>query len=113
MCRWSVMLVCLMGCLTGVVRAQDEAATAKVEIGELNEAYVTAFNSQSAEKVAACFGKSGDYTLLTGDTINGRKMIQAAHQSFFKNNPNAKVNRIVRAPRQNSLNDERLHFCLG
>jgi hypothetical protein len=39
---------------------------------------VTAFNAQFAEKVAACFGKSGDYTLLTGDTISGREMVQAA-----------------------------------
>ncbi len=90
MFRFSLAIVCLISCFQGFVGAQDKAATA--EIGELNEAYVTAFNARSAEKVAACFGKSGDYTLLTGDTINGRKMIQAAHQSFFKNNPNAKVN---------------------
>jgi hypothetical protein len=79
MIRCSFVFVCLVAFFPGTVGAQDKAATAKVEIGELNEAYVTAFNAQFAEKVAACFGKSGDYTLLTGDTISGREMVQAAH----------------------------------
>ena len=69
----------------------DKTKTAFAEIGELNEAYVTAFNGQDAKKVAACFSPNADYTLLTGDTVRGRDMLAKAHASFFKNNPQAKV----------------------
>ena len=84
----SAVILC---CFVGVVNAEDKPTKAMVGVGELNEAYVTAFNDQNAKEVAACFSESGDLTLLTGGQINGHEQIQAAHASFFKNNPNAKI----------------------
>lgn len=69
----------------------DAESDAGVQIGELNEAYVTAFNHRDAAKVGALFGADGDFTLLTGDTIGGRGSITAAHASFFDSNPQAKI----------------------
>ena len=77
--------------LTGTLSGQEKVRQALPEIGELNEAYVTAFNSQQADKLAQLFSADADFTLLTGQTISGRQEIAAAHKSFFKNNPEAKV----------------------
>ena len=71
--------------------AADDESEARVQIGQLNEAYVTAFNHRDAEKVGTLFGADGDFTLLTGDTIGGRASITAAHASFFTNNPQAQI----------------------
>ena len=71
--------------------AADAESEAAVQIGQLNEAYVTAFNRRDAAKVGALFGEDGDFTLLTGDTIGGRDSITAAHASFFAGNPQAKI----------------------
>ena len=73
------------------VLAADAESEAGVQIGQLNEAYVTAFNHRDAAKAAALFGADGDFTLLTGDTISGRRSIMAAHVPFFTNNPQAKI----------------------
>ena len=75
----------------GFVSGQDKTTKAVEAIGELNEAYVTAFNEQDAKKIAACFSESSDFTLLTGLLVHGRDKVQAAHASFFQNNPDAKA----------------------
>lgn len=80
--------IALMG--SGLFAADPPSETA-VQIGQLNEAYVTAFNGRDAAKVGALFGAEGDFTLLTGDTIGGRGSIVAAHASFFNSNPQAKI----------------------
>ena len=75
----------------GFICGQDSTPQAIKAIGELNEAYVTAFNEQDAKKLAACFSESSDFTLLTGLLVHGRDKVEAAHASFFKNNPSAKA----------------------
>ncbi len=84
-----VVLCCVF--VQGVVSAEDKTTKAMVDVGELNEAYVTAFNDQNTKDIAACFSESADFTLLTGGDVQGREQIRAAHDSFFKNNPNAKI----------------------
>lgn len=79
--------------LTLCVNAADEdkQSTSLTEVGELNEAYVTAFNARDAKKIGTLFASKGDFTLLTGDAIGGRDQITAAHASFFGSNPDAKI----------------------
>ena len=63
-----------------------------VAVGNLNEAYVTAFNKQDLTSLADCFSDNADFTLLTGDTVPGRKNVVLSHAAFFRNNPEARIN---------------------
>jgi uncharacterized protein (TIGR02246 family) len=83
-------IVCCTG-LLGTVIGEDKVPKAAVAVGELNEAYVTAFNQQNAKGIAECFREASDFTLLTGLQVQGRAALQAAHESFFQNNPGAKI----------------------
>jgi uncharacterized protein (TIGR02246 family) len=68
----------------------DETQEAEA-LGRLNEAYVQAFNAQNPHKVAEAFTAEADYVILTGDILDGRDAISQGHQSFFNNNPRAKL----------------------
>ncbi len=70
--------------------AQDHADSATA-IGNLNEAYVVAFNQQDSAKLAQCLAENGDFTLLTGETVQGRENVAHAHKAFFEYNPEAKI----------------------
>ena len=77
---------------SGSVGAEDDKRTPEMTaVGELNEAYVAAFNSADIGKLSDCLTAKCDFTLLTGATVSGRKQVAAAHASFFKNNPGAKI----------------------
>jgi uncharacterized protein (TIGR02246 family) len=71
--------------------AQETTGGDAAAIGNLNEAYVVAFNGGDAKKLAQCFSAESEYTLLTGDTVSGRPNVARAHESFFQHNPNAKI----------------------
>ena len=77
--------------LSGSVVADEQSTSDLVKVGELNEAYVVAFNAQDAAKIASLFSADGDFTILTGDGLSGREQIAGGHVSFFKNNPQAKI----------------------
>ena len=77
--------------LSSGVFGQEKTASDLVKVGELNEAYVVAFNAQDARKIASLFTAEADFTLLTGDALSGREQVARGHLSFFKNNPNAKI----------------------
>jgi uncharacterized protein (TIGR02246 family) len=70
---------------------QQQVTPEMTAVGELNEAYVTAFNSADVDKLSACLTAKCDFTLLTGATVSGRKQVAAAHAAFFQNNPGAKI----------------------
>lgn len=90
--RLGTLLVAGTIALAGGVLLADEKTEAEfVKIGELNEAYVTAFNAHDVKRLAALFTADADFTLLTGDTLVGRAQVAAGHAAFFKNNPNAKI----------------------
>jgi uncharacterized protein (TIGR02246 family) len=90
--RFLTLLICGALALVGGGLFADEKSEADLfKIGELNEAYVTAFNSHDLKKVASVFTADGDFTLLTGDTLSGREQVAGGHASFFKNNPNAQI----------------------
>ncbi len=72
-------------------RGQDKVSPDFIKIGELNEAYVVAFNARDEKKVTALFTGAADFTILTGDMLRGRDQIAAGHRSFFENNPQAKI----------------------
>ncbi len=71
--------------------AAEDSGPDFAAIGQLNEAYATAFNQQDAKAIASLFTADGDYSILTGDLLMGRPQIAAGHAAFFKNNPGAKI----------------------
>ena len=77
--------------LSGSVFADEQSTSDLVKVGELNEAYVVAFNAQDAAKIASLFTADGDFTVLTGHLLSGREQVAGGHVSFFKNNPQAKI----------------------
>ncbi len=88
----SSVLVFIGTLQSGSVGAEDDKTTPEmIAVGELNEAYVAAFNSADLDKLSECLTAKCDFTLLTGATVSGRKQVAAAHASFFKNNPGAKI----------------------
>lgn len=89
-CAGQVFVVlCLM--LVGVAHADENADLQFEKIGELNEAYVVAFNAKEVSKIGALFTEDGEFTVLTGDLLSGRELVSAGHLSFFQNNPEAEI----------------------
>ncbi len=83
------------------MRAEEETDALPTDaIGKLNDAYVKAFNAGDAKQIGELFTFKADFTLLTGETVRGRKAIQEAHQSFFKNNPGIKASGKMESLRQ-------------
>ena len=74
----------LAAILAGHVALADEARDV-VQIGDLNEAYVQAFNRHDAAALGKLFVADGDYQILTGDLLQGTSAIVAGHASFFGN----------------------------
>jgi uncharacterized protein (TIGR02246 family) len=71
--------------------AEEGGSQDQDKIGQLNEAYVSAFNSREPQKIAALFTADGEFTLLTGDLLSGRQQVAQGHASFFQNYPRATV----------------------
>jgi uncharacterized protein (TIGR02246 family) len=89
-----ILIVVALTCFPGFDRllpAQDKPTQEMIDVGNLNEAYVAAFNAQQHKKLAALFASRSDFTLLTGLTVHGRAQTVMAHAAFFKNNPGAKI----------------------
>ncbi len=87
--RWLNLSLCLL--LADTVCGEQKHTAELVRIGELNEAYVTAFNAHDAKKIATLFTVDGDFTLLTGESLHGREQVAAGHASFFTSNSQAKI----------------------
>jgi len=87
----TLFIAASLGVTGGSLFADEKMEADLVKIGELNEAYVTAFNAQDVQKLAPLFTDDAEFTLLTGDMLQGREPVLGGHLSFFKNNPSAKV----------------------
>jgi uncharacterized protein (TIGR02246 family) len=87
----TLLVAAALGLAGGGLLADEKPEADLVKIGDLNEAYVTAFNEKDAQDLAPLFTDDADFTLLTGDTLSGREQVLGGHLSFFNNNPDAKV----------------------
>jgi uncharacterized protein (TIGR02246 family) len=61
--------------------------------------YETAFNKSDAKAVAALWTENGECREATGQTFTGRAAIEQAYAEFFKANPNARIDVLVKSIR--------------
>lgn len=63
------------------------------------KAFMEAFNTQNAEKVAAFFTTQAELVERNGDVVRGRKQIQAAFAEIYKGTPQNRISLDVDAVR--------------
>jgi uncharacterized protein (TIGR02246 family) len=87
----SATLIVAAGGFTAGAAESELTGGDRKALGDLNQAYADAFNEHDPQKVAGLFVEDGDYLIITGDLLRGRRQIAAGHASFFKNNPRGKI----------------------
>lgn len=60
-----------------------------------SEDFEKAFNAGNAKSIAALWTVDGEYVDETGQSFSGRDAIEAGYESFFANNPKAKIQVLV------------------